>query len=396
MYKSILIFLFGISLPLGDQLNPILGINVSLLFLFTCILSLPYVILPNDKIKVPFALKLFYGYALFHVFILYFLIRPELLSEHLKITVFGNVISNESYLTIIFRYILYLFSPILIARTISDEGNFYRFSRIFIITFVSSILVTYFTQIITSSSFRFSGGFHDPNTFGGMSIIACAICWFYAKRNNLFKIGFLFFILCIIFSGSRACSLGLALGVIFILFKSPISFSNKFLILITVIACSYILVTTDNPLTSRLSNMRGSEVADLRFIIWSEYLSNIDTYFWTGTGFGLKYEAFKLDQSMRTTHNQYLLQLVQFGIIGFLLYSYSYIDIIRKSFSLNRKDKSFFPFEVLFLSFSIVMFFSDYDNTRELATLISIFLCFYNYQFNEHRNSTQRSTIWRN
>lgn len=377
MIRKFLIALAAVSIPLGDQLNPILGFNVSLIFVVALLLAIPYAV-ANRGIKIPLVYKWFYVFAIVHIVVVYGILHPSLLTERMTVIVMDREVSNELYIIVILRYIVYLLSPVILSKLIADESGFHLFSKMFLGSFIFSIVVCYSVAAFISSSSRFLGGFHDPNTFGGISLIACAISWYYIKKNTIYKLLFVFSIFCVILSGSRACSLGLALGILYTIINGHFSFSTKLLISLMIVGSVVILFNVDNPLLGRFEDIGSNESGDLRVVIWTEYLSNIDSYFLTGTGVGLNFEAFKLSGSMRITHNQYLLQLVQFGIIGFILFISSYIYTLVRTRKMVRIDRTVLPFFVLFLSFLVVMFFSDYDNSREYALLVTIFYCLYN------------------
>lgn len=378
--RHLIIFLFALSLPLGDQLNPILGFSVSNMFMAIVAIAVMFLpCIPNLSVKIPKAFKWFYIYAVLHTLLFYSIKYPGTLADLCEIEIYGNVVSDEPYYIILLRYFFYLLTPIAISIYISNEKYLKFFFKCFVICFIASMVISYSYNIIVLNSIRFSGGFHDPNTFGGFSLIAL-FSSLYLKgesRKRIYIALCIFFLACILISESRASLLGTVVGVLYLFLTGYIN--KRVFIVMSIIALIGIgyMISNDIGVVGRFSQIAEREGGDSRTLIWLSYLGNISNYWLTGTGIGHKFDAVEWMSSMRSTHNMYLLQLVQLGILGLILFLRTIYSTVHDMNSYTKVWGRFKPLAAIVCAFLALFFFSDYDNTREYAIIIAIyFICY--------------------
>ena len=378
--RQLIIFLFALSLPLGDQLNPVLGFSVSNMFMLVIIIAILFLpTISNVIIKIPQSYKWFYVYVVLHTILFYTTKYSGTLSDLCEIEIYGNVISAEPYYMILLRYFSYLFAPIVITTYISNENHLICFFKCFVVCFIVSMMISYTYNVTVLNNVRFSGGFHDPNTFGGFSVIALFMSLYLhgEKRNSIYVMLSIFFLLCILISESRSSLLGLVVGFLYLFFAGYIS-KRVFvgIMMIALIGVGY-MISNDVGVIGRFSQVTEREGGDSRILIWLLYLENIYSYLFLGTGLGHKFDAVIWGYSMRSTHNMYLLQLVQFGVIGFLLFVQTTYSMFRGFINYSRCMSGLKPLTATVLAFLVLFFFSDYDNTREYTILVSMyFVCY--------------------
>lgn len=378
----LLLFLIAFSLPLGDQMNSVFGLNISLLYAIAVIPLLLYIPFKTEKDRtlLPSSLIIFYSFVTIYIFIDVLLIHPDFLSGRNVVKVWDKVVVDESHTSTLLRYILYFYSPLVLVFYINTKSSFMFFIKTFINGFLFSILLTLLLSVTGITPDRFSGGFHDPNTFGGYSLIVFFLSVFLYRHNRkslYFKLTAIIAIACLIYSGSRSAALGIVFGILYLLTTKSLNLKEKRQVLIIIIVLATIVLTVGSEMITRFSIIdKSSGGGDLRVSIWLTYLSNIREYFWTGTGFGNIFEAFKHTELLNTraTHNQYLLQFVQFGIFGLILFCNMYFSLVFRLMKVSRRLHNLSYISAIFVSFCVLFFFSDYDNSREYTILISLFL----------------------
>ena len=380
--RKLIIFLFALTFPLGDLLNVVLGFNVSIAYTIVVIISVIFlIILPKVKIYLPKEFIWLYIFIILHVFYTYAIRYPGTLTNLCEIEVYNVVISQEPYYFIVLRYFLYLFSPIILAIYISNNSLLTYFFKCFIACFIVSIAISYSYNFIILNNVRFSGGFHDPNTFGGFSLISLFACLYLKKEksNKLYILLSVFFLICIIVSESRSSIVGLILAVIY-LYRAKYISRNTFwgMLLLSVLIIIY-MISNNIGVVGRFSQISKREDGDSRLIIWGMYLNNLSDYIGFGTGLGHKFDASMQLSSNRSTHNMYLLQLVQFGIIGFILFMRTTYILIKEMNKYSREFSHIALLTAIPVAFLVLYFFSDYDNTREYAIVTSIYFIAYNF-----------------
>lgn len=363
-------------------MNNVFGFNISLLYAVAIIPLLIYIPFKKekDRTRFPKSLILFYYFVTIYILIDILLIHPDFFSGRNIVRVWDKVVVDESHTSTLLRYILYFYSPLVLVFYINIKSSFMFFIKTFINGFLFSILLTLILSIAGLSTERFSGGFHDPNTFGGYSLIVFYLSVFLYRHNSesqYFKVTAIIAVACLIYSGSRSATLGIIFGILYLLTTKSLNLREKKQVLIIIIILGTVVLTVGTELINRFAIInKDSGGGDLRVTIWLTYLSNIKEYFWSGTGFGNILEAFKYSglPNLRVTHNQYLLQFVQFGIFGLILFCNMYFSLVFRLMKVSRRLHNLSYISAIFVSFCVLFFFSDYDNSREYTILISLFL----------------------
>ena len=393
--NKLLLFLLALSLPLGDQLNPILGFSASLVFSFVFVLvALCYKFCLTRKVRFPRSFSIFYLFVILHTLIIYILLYHDSIFDKCYIVIFGNTTSNDTYAVILLRYFTYFLSPILFCKLIVDENHLFYFLKSIVWCFITSAFLSYIYNVLVLNDIRFSGGFHDPNTFGGMSVISMFIC-FYLQRVSSKKIYYYFaliFLVFVLISESRSSLISVIVGFILLYYIGYIN-RRVFIAMCFFVGVFFIyMLINDIGVFGRFNDIKSRDDGDLRVVIWNMYLESYQNFAIYGTGVGHKLDAVSWYDSMRATHNMYLLQFVQFGILGLILFISTLITVLKKMWNVSKRYHKLMPLFCIEASILILYCFSDYDNTRDYVIVTMVFLSVYNLFIKniryENRNNT--------
>jgi len=214
----------------------------------------------------------------------------------------------------------------------------------------------------------------NPNQLAINLVFLCVIVFnfiFLAKVNyfgKIVRIAVLLFGIWILFlTGSRSSMFGLLGGIIFSLFYQLKLISNKrtkiIIILIIIIIAIIIfesgfLITKGNQfITERYSYNRLFNVENQsRYYIWKGYLSDVIPNFWLfGTG-GAKSGTLYLSKFdiYGGGHNVIIAILVQFGIVGLIIFGSFFAITFFKSLKFLKKDSNILPFIAAFIALIMV------------------------------------------
>lgn len=385
---KLIIFLIALSLQIGDQFDILLGFSTPVLYIISIILAFVFSAGKWKSLRIPKIMYWLYAYVIIHVFITYAFIYPNTLTTNYSIYVWDKLIIEEPYYSMVLRYFFYLLSPIILTLYIIDKKKFSYFAKCYIFSLIFSIIISIVFSSVFPDDSRFSGGYKDPNTFGGHSIIALYLCLYLNKKDNLFNYLSVFFVFCVAVSGSRACVLGLIMSIA-VLMKYRYFKMNTAKGVVVILAVVVIFIS-DEYLMERFTQIKYSNDGDLRVYIWHNYLSHLKDYFLFGTGLGHKFDAAIGVPVLRSTHNTYLSYFVQFGIVGFCLMLSTCYYMLKKALLYSKRQVSYFPLYSIILAIFVMFFFSDYDNTREFVLLNSIFLMLYSNTKNRAGNHIRR------
>jgi len=215
----------------------------------------------------------------------------------------------------------------------------------------------------------------NPNQLAINLVFLCVIVFnfiFLAKVNcfgKIVRIAVLLFGIWILFlTGSRSSMFGLLGGVIFSLFYQPKFIINKrskitivFIIIIIsiIIFRSGFLMTKGNQfITERYSYNRLFYVENQsRYHIWKGYLSDVMPNFWLfGTGGAMSGSLYLAKKSgmFHGVHNITIAILVQFGIVGLIIFGSFFAITFFKSFKFLKKDFNILPFIAAFIALIMV------------------------------------------
>lgn len=197
---------------------------------------------------------------------------------------------------------------------------------------------------------------------------------FLAKVNyfgKIVRIAVLLFGIWILFlTGSRSSMFGLLGGVIFSLFYQLKLISNKrtkiIIILIIIIIPIIIfesgfLITKGNQfITERYSyngfNRLFNVESQSRYYIWKGYLLEVMPNFWLfGTGGSMSGTLYAMKYDINAgVHNIVIAILIQFGIVGLIIFGSFFAITFFKSLKFLKKDSNILPFIATFVALFMV------------------------------------------
>ena len=262
----------------------------------------------------------------------------------------------EAFLININVFLGFLLLPLLI----QDKKHLKQFLLAMMIGGVFPILVTMYqlqTGIIfqdrqTIGLSRFVGLYHDAfpvRFYGLMSLMSIllyqsvfSIKGFYLKGFMLFLSAGAFLSVYLVFSKAAVVILGFWIVLLLVFSKSKIKQGFSILVGLNVIFLVFgdAVFSNIEQLFSKEVGYQSGEVADVRYTLagrgyiwdnyWNFWLNQQNVFFqWFGDGIA------------RPAHNEYLRVLLTNGIIGVLFLLVFVINIIRKSFKINKHLRVF-------------------------------------------------------
>lgn len=337
-----------------------------------------------DFYKVPKFYKYFLVFVLFHT-IIYCLLNPEVLAigrEEQQSLNEDFVIKESSSGEVIFRYLYFAFFSFLLSFLLRKNNNLLIFSIFYNIGFSLTILSGGYSAEY-SGLFRLSGGMADPNAMAMDAILAFFLSLFAFKKGNIITkiiltICGIISLFALFMSFSRGAILSMIICLLIIslhhirLYK--IATWGVMLFLGVIILFHSLPSDMKDIVAIRFSieETSGSGGAG-RTEIWNEYLKYWPTYFVMGTGMANCQSVLTNNKSSekRVTHNQYLLVLVEYGIIGLMLYLMFFMYSWKFCFSCIGTSYQFLIMP--FISMSIITVFLNIDNGRSFWIIIAIF-----------------------
>jgi len=341
------------------------GIIILFLNILYCI-NLKYKVSYEEKIlvKVFIFQIIFYNFTLllnnnitsiFEVFKVYINILIPLLSFHVGRAV---ILENKNDKVNIFKSIKY----ILILEIIAGVSVISNLN-------INNILIKLYSSFEKYSQFsnggirRAVGTIGNPNNYGSviaiLSLLLLNYYFEYENKNNIFKKLFIIImqgltLFCIILSQSKTALIIYFLLFFYIILK--IGKKNKLLIIFTVIILFILYNILKNSLLINIINsyfdINDNKTFGGRTYIWGEYLnlyrnSNlIHKIFGFGENYILNYDT--------SVDNNYLAQLISFGIFGLSIYVGKYIIL----FLLNKKNSFTAMINIIIIGMMIIDFTS--------------------------------------
>jgi len=389
---SYLFLLFSfLALPLGSGFNIVTGFDFSKLFLFFVALSFLFLLIKkistfNLQLNL---LKYFYLLTIFIIFhsIIYYIINcPDeiLISRY----------SNDSLIANLVRLIMLSIFTFLIVENFSKR--LIISSTIFLnigytISFLGGFFIKPFfdTKInaILAADGRFYGGFDNPNTFAATSLSLFVLNLISLVNNEndsrLKFVNLIYIILSIVgifMSQSRAI---LVLLIIYIFLLATKFVLNKIKLKYVIISLLVILIIpffipkkSYDGLINRIKthsikiNAKDeNKLEESRVLIIGDYLRNINKYYLIGKGYNREISVIENDYSTWRPfipHNKYLSMLVQFGILGLLLFLIILLDIYFKFLNYkNTGSKTLYIIYFYFIIWILYFFVGQQNNSRD-------------------------------
>lgn len=388
LFLTLNLFLIGFFASWGGGLQSLISFDISKVFVFSSIsLILHWFLVSRFRFQRSNPFHCFIIFLLFHVLISYvFFFRDEFVIGYAERVILQEGIFRiqENIGMLIFRLVLYVFLFYALLAVLNEQ-------RIFLLMFsyslgLASIILLggyqRYDQILYE--YRLAGGVLDPNAFGFSCVTAfffLVSLFFFLKNNFLKKLLFIFLGVLsfwgVISSGSRGALLGLFFGLLVFLFGYRSRFSrlvSVFALILFLIGASMLFSkNVDESFQGRFSFSRAQDDRGAgRLDIWNGYLKKWPEYVLVGKGFARSREVIK-DQvgfKFAVTHNIYLEVLVEFGIIGLLLFLSS---IYRTWITFKNGYIS-----ALFSSFIMISFFLNTFSLRETWIVLAIVISFRN------------------
>ena len=235
---------------------------------------------------------------------------------------------------------------------------------------------------------RAYGSLSHPNILGGLlatSILSTvALLGMYTKRVIriciLFMLALQSFFLVITFSRSAFLGLiaGLLVAGLVILYKKKIfdlQYVSSFLTIIVVLSASAIIFS--NEIQSRFSGNRLEGISVIERVESIDSVKNLfSSHYFLGTGFNTYTEALaEADESMQPAwtyqpvHNIDLLLLVELGIVGAILLTFTFVFYIRNVFKKTFTDERIFHVSIL-IALGVIAIFDHYLVSSHFGLLL--------------------------
>lgn len=356
-------------------LNPIYGL---MLYLFSAAFSAYFIVMPGVTLSRVFGILFF------------FIIFLEILRRHTKINrqliffflimLFIQAISgffSLSPMRLLYQVLLNLLQiGIFIGIVYLSVDNKYLIKCIDI-TCVFTLFLMSCIAWLGRSNYVFRLSICDdlnPNLFAINLTFLCVIvfnCIFLAKVNyfgRIIRMVVLLFAIWILFlTGVRSSMFGLIVGVIFSLFYQLKLTSNKksivviilviFVVAIIIFKLGFLNTRESQLIAERYSYGRLFNVENQsRYYIWRGYLSDVVPKFWLfGTG-GATSGTFYLSKFdiYAGGHNIIIAILVQFGLVGLIIFGSFFAIIFFKSIKSLKKDSNILPFIAAFIALIMI------------------------------------------
>ena len=335
---------------------------------------------------VPKEFKYLFLFVLFHTLIYIFFnissISFNTVSE-VRVNDDGLIYTEESNGISILKFFVFLIFCIYLTVALYEKRNLIIFAISYIIGFVGTIFFGAYD--VYGGITRVTGGVGDPNYMALDALVALMFSLYIYYKYN-YRTAKIFLVISIIIelfgiivSFSRASYLALIVVALLYLFRNGIVKNLLKLFIGCVVlgaVFSYAIKSLGEDTEILISRFSIEEMEESRGakrgFIWEAYLSNMDTYFITGTGMRNTQVAIRNNNQgvadSYMTHNTYLQYFVEYGIVGlflFLLYWKHFIQSTR-----NGSD-SFFLYSIGIV-LMIVIFFLNCDKGRTYWIVLTI------------------------
>jgi len=379
-----LLFFIAFFASWGTGLQTVSTFDLSKLFIiFSIFLIVYWCFFVKNKFIFPKYFNIFFIFAFVHTLIAYTLLfNNEFTFKYLETIVLENgfVTIEEAVGLKIVRFFLFMLLGNALASLIKETRQLRRFTFGYTLGVLSVILLGGYSSY-TGSGYRLSGGFLNPNAFGlaGLTVTFFSLInYFYENQKQILKTTFLSFSLlgiCIILmSGSRGTMLSLIIGLI-VFFANTKTFRTVRIILVIILFSVLSLMLFEERISATLAqriSLLGEDRGAGRMDIWKDYLSEFPKYIFTGAGLHRSIEVIKNSYSviLKTTHNNYLRVLVEFGLLGLLFF----IMGIKQIYKRLSRSKSYFSSGIksLLIAWCVSSLFMDSLDSRTTWIILGI------------------------
>lgn len=400
--SPIILILCAFFAPIGIGMNQLAGFDISKVFVGSCfLLILHWLLLSRRKFDAfPRAYNYFILYIIIHTIVVYTLFVPkELDFGYLGEVALGGegfTIKEESRSLEVFRIFLLVFFAYAVASYVKTKK---RLVMLALAYGIGSFFMSVFGNLcVTSQSggvIQFSGGFYNPNYFGAYAITAIWLnlaVILMPKQKVWIRVVAMLLVLAalvaVLRSISRGTILALFVGIAcMVLFLSSVKRKLQIIFVGCVLGTCLFLAVPDSlteDIYARINLDRIREKGgSYRLAVWSEYLSRYQEYLLVGTGMRRSAKAIQYSApwalERKKTHNTYLEALVEFGIVGFLLFLIALRFIWQKLVILHSSRKLLIDavFIGYFVSWLTMMFFNNHYGSRCLWLSLGIMAAFF-------------------
>lgn len=324
-------------------MNKFAGFDISKVFVGICfLLILHWLFFSRHKFDVfPKVYNYFILYIIIHTIVVYAVFVPEEFSfgylGEKTARCEGFTIKEETRSIEVFRMFLLVFFAYAVASYMKTKKRLIIFAFAYGLgMFFTSVFGSFYITGPGGEEAQFAGGFTNPNALGPFALTAVWLNLFVVfmpKQKAWIRITAILLVLtalvAILRSISRGTMLALCVGIMCMVFFMPsVKRKLQLIIFACVLSVGIFLAMSDSltrDIYARFNRDRVKEKGgSYRLAVWSEYLSHYPKYVLMGVG--KRRSKTVIEDSApqilkeRGTHSTYLETLVEFGILGFLLF----------------------------------------------------------------------------
>jgi O-antigen ligase len=339
------LFLFGSAffVTWGPGLQKInIGLNLSRIFaVFAGALIVYWLIIARRKFRAfPLPFNFFFVFIIIHTAVCYIFFHPgefTYQSTGVSYTQAGYYLYSGTPGTTVARFFLFFLYAYALSSLLKNREELSSFSLLYGLGFVASVIFGGHRTIDAIQGFtRATGGFLNPNSLGIAGLVCCFLNLFVflipgigPRRKALSPIFILAGAYGMMASVSRNTLVAFACGCIVITINLPLIKKVRWSIISVclLVAASALLPGSIFKTVSKRVSVKAVTESNwsMRRELWSDYIREWDRYLFTGLGLGRSVEAVRETYTTDShrpliPHQMYLQILVEFGIIGLILF----------------------------------------------------------------------------
>jgi len=324
-------------------MNKLAGFDISKVFVGSCfLLILHWLFFSRHRFDVfPKVYNYFILYIIIHTIVTYAIFVPEEFNfgylGEAAARCEGFTIKEETRSLEVFRMFLFMFFAYAAASFMKTKKRLITFALAYGLgIFFTLIFGSFYVTSQGGEVAQFAGGFMNPNALG---VFALTAVWlnlfviFMPKQKAWIRITAILLVLTalvtILRSISRGTMLALCVGIMCMVFFMPnVKRKLQIIIFVCVLGVGIFLAIPDYLARDIYARVNLDQVKEkggsYRLAVWSEYLSHYPKYVLMGVGRRRSTTVIQDSAPQilkgRVTHSTYLEMLVEFGILGFLLF----------------------------------------------------------------------------